>query len=188
MQVNKRKMSSSKVVFYAHVRKRHCHCPAMWCHFVNDFVNGPYHMVASSLHDVTLVGRHSLHFFPWGGGGGGSFFCCLFCWDWQLSGWSFSCCGRQRWYIQCLLGHSTSFHSILHSASEILLTAFCLYLHLGFPLLRFFDHHFCWDRSSRPGSGNGLQSTAEPFQPLARRCSWGFHQQSSSVLRLVSLN
>ena len=37
------------------VRKCHCHCPAMWCHFVN----GPCHVVASSLHDVTLVGNHS---------------------------------------------------------------------------------------------------------------------------------
>ena len=37
------------------VRKHHCHCPAMWCHFVT----GPCHVVVSSLHDVTLIWRHS---------------------------------------------------------------------------------------------------------------------------------
>ena len=59
------------------VKKHQCHCPAMWCHFVN----GPSHMVASSLHNVTLVGWHFyfLSFFCW----------LLFCWGWQLRGWVF---------------------------------------------------------------------------------------------------
>ena len=50
--------------------------------------------------------------------------------------------------------HSTSFRSVLHSAYEILQTAFCSHLHLGSPLLRFFDHYLCWDRSSPSGSGS----------------------------------
>ena len=35
--------------------KRHCLCPTMWC----DLTNWPWHVVASSLHDVTLARRHS---------------------------------------------------------------------------------------------------------------------------------
>ena len=49
--------------------------------------------------------------------------------------------------------HSVPLRSVLHFTSEILQTAFCLRLHLGSALLRFCDRRFCWDRSSRPGSG-----------------------------------
>ena len=58
------------------VRKRHCHGPAVWCHCVN----GPSHMVASSLHNVTLVGHHSYFLFLHH-----SFVDWFFYWGWQLS-------------------------------------------------------------------------------------------------------
>ena len=63
-------------------RHFHCHCPAIYCHFAN----GPCHVVASSLHDVTLVGHHSIFysvffiFYFWV-----ILWPRLFCWGWQLS-------------------------------------------------------------------------------------------------------
>ena len=107
-------------------------------------------MVALSLHNITLVGCHSYFFYL------ASIFCQLLLGlaaAWQSS----SDCGRQHWYIQCLFGHSIGFHSIqfhsiLHTTSEILQTVFCFHLHLGSPLLHFFDHHFCLDRISHLGS------------------------------------
>ena len=44
--------------------------------------------------------------------------------------------------------HSTSFRSVLHSAYEILQTAFCSHLHLGSPLLRFSSRRFCRDSNN----------------------------------------
>ena len=67
------------------VRKRHCHCPAMWCHFVT----GPCHVVVSSLHNVTLIWRHSYFIIHH------SFL--------DLAGF-FSGCGRQHWYNKCPSG------------------------------------------------------------------------------------
>ena len=62
----------------------------MWCHFVT----GPCHVVVSSLHDVTLIWRHSYFIIHH------SFL--------DLAGF-FSGCGRQHWYTQCLLGVCTIF-------------------------------------------------------------------------------
>ena len=144
----------------------------MRCHFVN----GPSHVVASSLHDITLVGCHSYFLFL-----GHSF-----CWLFVLFGLAaerqgFSGFGRQHWHIHCPLGH-IHFRSTVNVSNSLN----CFFPHINIGCL------LCSSTVAFVGTQVairdliGLQLTAKLCQPLARCSSWGFRRQSSSIQWLVN--